>query len=169
MAEKEYLTVKEFAVLANVSTQSIYKRLRNYETDGLHKFTKVENKKKLINIKALEYYLDESELQLKQPKVDEVVQLDNQINNQFLDELEFLRQELKAKNDQISKLNNQLDTQLENKDKQISELNQRLADSQEITRNQQVLLKIEQGKMLGLEAPRESIFQKLMSKRTKVK
>jgi len=163
---KEFLSVKEFAELAKVSTQSIYKRLRNHATDELHRFTKVVNDKKLINTKALELYSTDKKLKFRQLESVKVAQPVVQLDNHTQVELEFLRQELQAKNDQIAKLSDQLDTQLEKKDTQISELNQRLAESQELNRNQQILLKNEQEKLLLIESAQEmGLFQRIFKKK----
>ena len=54
MEQKEFLTIKEFAEVAGVSSQSVYKRLNS----TLKPYLSIKNGKKYLNIKALELYSD---------------------------------------------------------------------------------------------------------------
>ena len=51
--KNKYISVSEFAKAAGVSKQAVYSRLKSQD---LNKFIKLENGKKLINIKALEFF-----------------------------------------------------------------------------------------------------------------
>ena len=51
--KNKYISVSEFAKAAGVSKQAVYSRLKSQD---LNKFIKLENGKKLINIKALELF-----------------------------------------------------------------------------------------------------------------
>ena len=55
--EQQYVTIKEFATLANVTTQAVYKRL-NQTDSSLNKFVKYNGKMKLISKDALELFAD---------------------------------------------------------------------------------------------------------------
>ena len=66
MDQEEFITIKEFAQRAGVSHQAIYDRLRK-ENDELRKYTKVHNKIKLINIKALALFDSSKLAQVAQP------------------------------------------------------------------------------------------------------
>lgn len=92
--EKEYLSIKEFADRANVSQQSIYKRIAN-KNDSLYPFLKIINRKKYICVSALLsiYNIDNENPQPKQE--------DKNI-------IEILEKEIESKNKQIETLLNQL-------------------------------------------------------------
>ena len=51
--KNKYISVSEFAKAAGVSKQAVYSRLKSQD---LNKFIKLENGKKLINTKALEFF-----------------------------------------------------------------------------------------------------------------
>ena len=52
-----HITIKEFATLANVTTQAVYKRLN--QSDGqMNEFVKMEGKIKLISKEALKLFAD---------------------------------------------------------------------------------------------------------------
>ena len=50
MDQKEYLSVKKFAEIANVSTQSVYKRLAT----SLQPYVKEVDNQRMLNIQALQ-------------------------------------------------------------------------------------------------------------------
>ena len=130
--EKEYLSIKEFAAAADVSQQSIYKRL-NKADDELIKFVKVIDKKKFIAAAALDIVY-----KLKEPLPQEKPQE----NNNYTETLLKLLQE-------------QLDGQrkdIESKDKHIEELTKRLAEANQIIDQQQKLHLLDKQKILELEA-----------------
>ena len=52
MKKDRYISIADFAKEAGVSKQAVYSRLKK----DLNKFIKLENGKKLINIKALEFF-----------------------------------------------------------------------------------------------------------------
>ena len=121
----EYISIKEFASLAGVSTQAIYQRLGK----DLQTFTKLAGKKKMLNIKALELFKDKADVQT----VDKLLtsnyqELDKQLVSSLQDAL------------------NALSVQLEMKDKQISELNERLKEAQQLNLNNQIVLGSEQSR-----------------------
>ena len=90
---KEYLSISEFADKAGVSPQAIYKRL---STD-LKEYLTVLNGRKVLNIEALQLFIDKEE---KQP-----------INNELQQVVELLKEQLKAKDEQIQRLQNALELQ----------------------------------------------------------
>ena len=53
MKKDRYISIADFAKEAGVSKQAVYSRLK---TQDLNKFIKLENGKKLINTKALEFF-----------------------------------------------------------------------------------------------------------------
>ena len=53
MKKDRYISIADFAKEAGVSKQAVYSRLKSQD---LNKFIKLENGKKLINIKALEFF-----------------------------------------------------------------------------------------------------------------
>ena len=53
MKKDKYISIADFAKEAGVSKQAVYSRLK---TQDLNKFIKLENGKKLINTKALEFF-----------------------------------------------------------------------------------------------------------------
>lgn len=61
--KNKYISVSEFAKAAGVSKQAVYSRLKSQD---LNKFIKLENGKKLINTKALEFFNKSSFNQVEQ-------------------------------------------------------------------------------------------------------
>ena len=53
MKKDKYISIADFAKEAGVSKQAVYSRLKSQD---LNKFMKLENGKKLINTKALEFF-----------------------------------------------------------------------------------------------------------------
>lgn len=173
---KDFLTVKEFAEMANKKPQTIYKQLET----RLKPYVKIDKGKKLISIEALqEYYEVEENFQPDstrfnpnstefqpdstdiQPDSTAEIQPDStQFNPNSTAETEKKSQPDKE-NEQIAALNklieiiqNQLaekDKQLAVKDKQISDLSERLAEALQITRGQQYIAAADRTKEL-LEA-----------------
>lgn len=94
MKNDEYISIKEFANRAGVSAQSVYQRLNT----SLKKYSRVENGKKTINTKALE--------EVYSIKVEQDFKQDFKGNFKGFNEeiIELLRQELKAKDNQIAEL-----------------------------------------------------------------
>lgn len=98
MEQKEFLTIKEFAEVAGVSSQSVYKRLNS----TLKPYLSIKNGKKYLNIKALDFYNNTDDK-------DSFLNENNQPatnNNQLV---QLLKDELEAKNKQIEKLQSLLE------------------------------------------------------------
>lgn len=153
--EPQYVTIKEFATLANVTTQAVYKRL-NQTDSTLNKYVQYNGKMKLISKEALELFADAQVNQNGQAAdgadgVYEDLSLQAQTNlfsSYFDATLKVLSDQITSKdmqikelmdsnNDQHQKLQEQLSAkdrqlqeQLSAKDKQIAEL-QRLIDQQQ--------------------------------------
>lgn len=120
--ENRLLTVKEFAEIAGVSVQSVYKRLNNQ----LSTFVKLVENKKMLEYKALK---DIYGIDIK-PKLNEVEQPIQP----------FIQPSLMEKTiNLLEKQNEQLSKELEIKNKQIEELNNRLAECQTLLNQQQQL------------------------------
>ena len=92
-----YLSISEFANSAGVSTQSVYKRL---QTD-LKEFTTVKNGKKVISDEALKLYYKHNNKQQKHQQND----------NELQQVVKLLQEQLKAKDEQIARLQNALELQ----------------------------------------------------------
>ena len=93
MDNQEYLSIKEFAALANVTQQAIYKRLAN-PADELCRYLVEFNGKKKLDISALDLFL----------KTDNSTGCStgcSTVENKLID---ILQQELAAKNEQIDNL-----------------------------------------------------------------
>ena len=150
MEQKQFYTVKEFAKLVNVSTQTIYKQLETrlnpfiIEVDG-HRVIKQEALSTFysavansIQSETTENNADTTEIDnAKQPnttKVDNSKQPQTTPNNDFTTAIiEMLQNELAIKN------------------QQIEELNKRLAESQNLISQEQQLRALEHKKLLELE------------------
>lgn len=118
--KNEWLSIKDFAKIANVSKQSVYKRL----STSLNPYLKVENGVKYLNIKALSDVYGKEVSQPFQP----YFQPDSQL---------FQHQNDKIHNKIISKNNDDnsiefLLKQIDIKDKQIAELQQALNQEQQL-------------------------------------
>lgn len=109
MSAPEYLTIKDFAKAANVSTQRIYQRLAK----DLQEYCKTENGKKYLSTEGLKLFKQE-DLQADLPNNMQG------ITNTLQETIEALREQLTAK-----------DAQLSAKDKQIEQLTAALQAAQE--------------------------------------
>lgn len=98
MEQKEFLTIKEFAEVAGVSSQSVYKRLNS----TLKPYLSIKNGKKYLNIKALELYSDTDDKDNFLNENDQLATNNNQL-------IQLLKDELEAKNKQIEKLQSLLE------------------------------------------------------------
>ena len=163
---KDYLTVKEFAEMANKKQQTIYKQLDK----RLKPFVKIENGQKVISAEALEkFYKTEAVEQLIQPNSTEnqpnstQIQLDptatqpnstagEQPNPTAGDENEAKQEDqIAALNKLIEIVQKQLeekDKQLAVKDKQIQDLSDRLAEALQLTKGQQYIAAADKTKEL---------------------
>lgn len=109
---EEYISVKEFAKRANVSVQSIYKKL-NDPLNPLNQYFKLVECKKCLNIKALQvFYSTQVENNLNQVEqlLNPGLKSENNVNQQLID---ILRQELTDKTEQLKVKDNQIE-QLQN-------------------------------------------------------
>lgn len=100
MKNNEYLSVKQFSERAGVSSQAVYKQLNN----KLKKFKKVENGKTYVNIRGLSYFVSTNSTNVVQP----VEQLSTNVEQPVEQMIELLKEQLKAKDEQIRALNEQL-------------------------------------------------------------
>ena len=110
MTDNEYMTVKDFAEAAGVTTQYVYKLLGN----KLQPFTNRENGKTLISAEALSLFSGNETSQ----ETDKQQTIDNL--------LIALQQQLSIK-----------DEQLANKDRQIANLDERLKEAHVLAREAQ--------------------------------
>ena len=108
MDEQKYLTVKQFAEQAGVSTQRIYQLL----TKSLQEFTKTENGTKYID---------------KEPTQEVAKDLQSSLQDLARPETELLRETIETLRQQLTVK----DEQLAAKDKQIGDLTAALLSSQE--------------------------------------
>ncbi|MDO5147812.1 MAG: DUF536 domain-containing protein [Oscillospiraceae bacterium] len=153
--EQQYVTIKEFATLANVTTQAVYKRL-NQTDSALNKYIQYNGKMKLISKEALELFADAPVNQQNQTAdgsdgvyEDLSIQAQTNLFSSYFDAtLKVLSDQITSKDQQIKELmessssqsqkmqeqlvakDKQLQEQLSAKDKQIAEL-QRLIDQQQ--------------------------------------
>ena len=119
MDQEEFITIKEFAQRAGVSHQAIYDRLRK-ENDELRKYTKVHNKIKLINTKALALFDSSKLAQVAQPMQASMQATAQALADQKDDIISLLKEQVAVK-----------DKQIEQRDNQIEQLQQDLRTSRE--------------------------------------
>ncbi|WP_049962922.1 DUF536 domain-containing protein [Ruminococcus sp. HUN007] len=156
--EQQYVTIKEFATLANVTTQAVYKRL-NQTDSSLNKFVKYNGKMKLISKEALELFADAPvNQQAEGDGVYEDLSLQAQTNlfsSYFDATLKVLSEQINSKDQQIKQLMDtntdqhlKMQQQLEMKDKQLQEQlsakDRQIADLQKLLDQQQRLHRAEQ-------------------------
>lgn len=139
----EKISIAEFAKRANVSRQSVYKRLTQVDSE-LTKYVNLVDNQKMIDTQALEEVYgikDDKEVDkidnVKSTKCQPVVNLinqENQVEDMLLKQIEILQDEIKIKNDQIEQLHKLLDQEQqlrmiqEQKNVQIEELNLNLKE-----------------------------------------
>ena len=111
----EYLSIKEFAQRAGVSTQAIYQRLDK----DLKRYCKEVDGRKKLDISALKMF--ETTIQKKE------------VDDGLVSVVKALQSTLEV-----------LTAQLEAKDRQIEELNKRLAEANQLNQNNQVLISRQQ-------------------------
>lgn len=126
MENQQYISIKEFASVAGISQQAVYKRL-NHKNDNLLKYCNVINGKKMLKINALEdlygisceTFLNQHfkqvveqnkpvENDLEQDRTQELIDL---LRKQVQDkdaEIEILRSEREADREKIEKLEDSL-------------------------------------------------------------
>lgn len=162
----EYLSVKDFADRAGVSQQALYKRL-NKLNNQLNNYIKLVENQKMIDIRALQEVYGVEVEQPIQPVIQPVEQpiqpnLQEEIEEKN-DLIEFLKDQLRAKDKQMESMLNECDTtsdealneavlkqldilneQLKAKDKQIENLTKLLDQEQQLNAmNQQKILALE--------------------------
>jgi predicted DNA-binding protein YlxM (UPF0122 family) len=156
--EQQYVTIKEFATLANVTTQAVYKRL-NQTDSSLNKYVKYNGKMKLISKDALELFADAPVNQQGEGDgIYEDLSLQAQTNlfsSYFDATLKVLSEQINSKDQQIKQLMDtntdqhlKMQQQLEMKDKQLQEQlsakDRQIADLQKLLDQQQQLHRAEQ-------------------------
>jgi len=185
--DQQYVTIKEFATLANVTTQAVYKRL-NQTDSALNKFVQYNGKMKLISKDALELFADAPVNQTQQSEGDGIyedisLQAQNTLFASYFDAtLKVLSEQINSKDQQIRQLmdsNNdqhmkmqeqlsmkdrQLQEQLSAKDKQIADLQKLLDQQQQLHRAEQ-----EQFRLIATDAnnqkEKKGLFKRLFHKK----
>lgn len=162
---KSFVTIKEFATLANITTQAVYKRISQQDSI-IQPYIKFDGKYKLISTDALRLFAEEnitSETAEKpapeppkpepapvpekpQPKPEPVISKqpeqmlpakDEQLLNNTTNKLVS---SLENHIDDLKKEVETLRSELAEKNLQLSNLNERLANEQELHRHNQLLL-----------------------------
>ena len=116
MDNQQYLTVKQFADRAGVSTQRIYQLL----TKSLQEFCKVENGTKYLSVEGLKVFDKEPMQELDKDLQSNLQALPSPEIDLMRETIEALRQQLSVKDEQLAA-----------KDKQIGDLTAALLSSQE--------------------------------------
>lgn len=150
----DYITIKEFAEIAGVSQQSIYKRL-NKKDNPLQPYFKEVDGKKFLRRSALDLY-EAAAAEVSQPEKDpeekpaaKVVKEKKDNTERLLD---LLEQQLNEKDKQLQ----EKDRQLQEKDKQLNSLLQRLEEANKIIDQQQQLTAIDKKSMIEIEEKGEA-------------
>ena len=151
----EYIPIKEFAEIAGVTQQSIYKRL-NKKDNPLQPYFKEVEGKKFLRKSALSLYdvKPAAGVEPEQPEEEPEVKAaakpkEKKDSSERL--LDLLEQQLQEKDKQL----NEKDKQLQEKDKQLSSLLQRLEEANQIINQQQQLTAIDKKSMLEIEEKSE--------------
>lgn len=103
MERNDLLTITEFAELAGVSRQTVYRQL----STRLSKYCKLIDNQKMLEYRALEEVFEITVEQPIQPKGDKPVNCDVNPNEPLEQVIEMLKNELEVKNRQISTLQEQ--------------------------------------------------------------
>lgn len=134
-----YLTINEFAKLANVSRQAVYKRVDK----DLTTYCKVIDNKKMLSKEALQLFVSTDCKGSVNEFTKNCQSVEQPINNGLQSTLDTLNSTIELLKDHLE---NQYE-QLKSKDKQISDLqeqiktlSQLLQQSNELNKNNQVLL-----------------------------
>ena len=182
--EQQYVTIKEFATLANVTTQAVYKRL-NQTDSSLNKFVKYNGKMKLISKDALELFADAPVNQQGEGDgIYEDISLQAQttlFSSYFDATLKVLSEQISSKDQQIKQLMDcntdqhlKMQQQLEMKDKQLQEQlsakDRQIADLQKLLDQQQQLHRAEpeQFRLIAADTTKEEkkgFFKRLFHKK----
>jgi len=163
MNENEFISVSEFAKRVNLSRQAVYKRVDKDLTPFVNH--DLQTGQKTIDIKALKLFDS-----LQSTTVNKANEVDNPVDSK---EIRLTHDRVSKVDENLTLLIETLQSKLEEKDKQIDELKNEKkelkeelkhanehsrnlsSDLVELNRNQQILLKQSQDKVLELEAPPE--------------
>lgn len=162
---EDYISIKEFASKAGVSTQAIYQRIEK----DLKGFVKVENGKKLILIAALEFFKYKKENQVDYQETENCLQKnDNKTkknSSDFKDILEFLQSQLVKKDEQLA----EKDKQIAEKDRQLKDLTSALIIEQQSAQQAQALHAgtIKQTALIESDARKNSFWTRLFRRSEK--
>lgn len=172
--DQQYVTIKEFATLANVTTQAVYKRL-NQSDNALNDYVQYNGKMKLISKDALTLFEQNSEVTEPLPAPAEEVQPQpaepqhDMVTACFDATLKVLTDQITAKDTQIKDLmdnnadqHNKMQEQLAAKDRQIAELQKLIDQQQQLHRAEQ-----EQFRMLTTSVANEKkgLFRRLFHRK----
>lgn len=156
---QELITIREFATIAGVTEEAVYKRLRKQD-NPLKEFVQVVGNRKMIDKSALDiFYKGQYNHTTTQPS-SKVVQPTPQEQTEDAEQQKKDKEaERKTASQQvIDILKEQLEAQrkdIESKNFIIAELNERLAESQTMLDQQQKLSMADKKRILELEASAE--------------
>lgn len=146
---KEFVTIKEFAALANITTQAVYKRI-NQQDNNIQQYIKFDGKYKLISPDALKFFTEEQETETTEPEpkpaptpVPEPAPLPASQSSETLLLNNTTNKLVSSLENHIGDLKKEIETlrsELAEKNLQLSNLNERLANEQELHRHNQLLL-----------------------------
>lgn len=182
--EQQYVSIKEFATLANVTTQAVYKRL-NQTDSALNKYIQYNGKMKLISKEALELFADSAPNQQSNDGADGVyedlsIQAQTSLFSSYFDAtLKVLSDQITSKDQQIKELmessnsqNQKMQEQLVAKDKQLQEQlsakDRQIAELQRLIDQQQQLHRAEQEQFRLITAgenEKKGFFKRLFHKK----
>ena len=145
--ELEYLSVKEFAEEANVSVQSIYKRINKAE-DPIHQFLKADEKTPMIAAAALEVIYNKSSKPLRSEKKSAEAAAADQMQKEYI---ELLKQQLEAAQNELQEKNKMIGELLEQAKIKEQTHTQIVQEFQQIINNQQMLTAADKSRVLALE------------------
>ena len=150
--KEEYISIREFSDRANVSVQSIYKRLNGVD-NPLNRYVKLIDNQKMLNIQALqEIYGIEVEQHIQSNySTYSTEKVSKEVENFGSKELVEVKHQLELAELEIKHLKEQL----KDKSEQINSLHQRLEESHKLLDQQQQLCAITQKKIEELEEKKE--------------
>ena len=161
MKKEEYISIKEFSERANVSVQSIYKRL-NGLNNPLNQYIKLVDNQKMLNIRALQEVYGIEVEQPIQPNYstystsDSTDKVAKEVSNFGGKELIEVKHQLELAELEIK----HLQAQIKDKSEQIHSLHQRLEESHKLLDQQQQLCAMNQKKIEELEDKKDEPQQK---------
>lgn len=158
----DYITVKDFANLAGVSTQAIYQRIDK----DLKGFVKVENGKKLILMAALEFFKCKKENQVACQETENYLKNNEDQHKKYASDfkeiLELLQSQLVKKDEQLA----EKDKQIAEKDRQLKDLTTALINEQQSAQQAQALHAgtIKQTALIGNDNHKSSFWSRLFKR-----